>query len=309
MVPGNAERGFNVLARPNQAFARPAACWSPNGRVSAIPCQSTIGAGLRRYLPACAGILLGLSVLLQLAACGSGSRPVSSRPPPSTQQPPPPPPPPTLADAEGFWSGTTLWRCDIWHVSTLITPEGRLFASTPAGLYAGSVSLEAPFDLTAVNYGFFRDDTPVLVARPDADLLAISSVQAKHELVLRWSAQSQNFCSPNSSALDYDPLYDRPASLSIISGVYTNGDLSLSVNSDGVVSGSDINSCVFNGTVAVVHADRNYYSATIDVDNCPGSGRLEGVAFLDDTGEGVHNHVLRLVVANPEHALGLWLEK
>lgn len=256
----------------------------------------------------CARILPGLSVLLLLAACGSGSGGMPSRPPPSMQQPPPLPPP-TLIEAEGFWSGTVLVRCDLWPVSALITHEGWLFAGTPAGLYVGSISLEPPFDLTAVNYRHSGLATPVLDAQPDAEPIAISSLQGDHSLDLRWSTQAQNFCSQNSTTLSDDPLYDRPASLAIISGVYTNGDLSLSVNSDGVVTGSDINNCVFNGNVAVVHADRNYYSATIDVDNCPGSGRLEGAAFLDDTREGVRNHVLRLVVTNPEHALWLWLEK
>jgi len=171
------------------------------------------------------------------------------------------------------------------------------------------MALEPPFDLTAVNYRFSGLDTPVLDAQPDAGSLAISSVQAKRQLVLYWAAQSANFCTPNHGTLDYDPLYDRPASLALISGVYSNEEMSLSVNSNGVVSGSDVNNCVFNGNVAMVHADRNYYSATIDVDNCPGSGRFEGIAFLDDTAEGALSHVLRLVVSNPQHALWLWLEK
>jgi hypothetical protein len=272
---------------------------------------SATGTGLRRSVAACASILLGFSVLLQLAACGGGSGSASSQAPPSTQQPPPPPPPPppTPTNAEGLWSGTVLVRCDVWRVSALITREGWLFAGTPAGLYVGSVVSEPRFELTAVNYRHTDLATPVLDAQPHAGTISINSVHAGQSLYLIWPALAQDFCSQNYSTMEYDPLYNRPASLAVISGVYTNGDLSLAVNSDGVVSGGDINGCVFNGNVAVVHADRNYYSATIDVDNCPGSGRFEGVAFLDDTWEGVQNHVLRLVVTNPEHALWLWLEK
>lgn len=264
------------------------------------------GTGLRRYVQACASILLVSLVLLQLAACGGGSSTASSGPPPSTQQPPSPPPPPTSPAAEGLWSGIALVRCDAWPVSALITQERWLFAGTPVGLYVGSL---ASGRLTAVNYQGSGLATPVLDAQPGAGALSISSVQTQRALKLTWSMPAQNFCTQNYSNMQYDPLYERPASLAVISGVYTNGDLTLSVNSDGVVSGSDVNGCVFNGNVAVVHSDRNYYSATIDVDNCPGSGRLEGVAYLDDTEDGDQNHVFRLIAANPEHALWLWLEK
>jgi hypothetical protein len=85
--------------------------------------------------------------------------------------------------------------------------------------------------------------------------------------------------------------------------------LSLAVNSDGVVSGSDENNCVFNGSVAVVHDDRNYYAATIDVDNCSASGTYEGVAFVDDGVDGAPDSLLRVAAANPQHALSLRLTR
>lgn len=266
-------------------------------------CVAVALGNTERRLNMRARFLPRLLVLLLLAACGGGSGSV----PAPTQQPPAPPI--TLSDAEGFWSGTALARCDLWPVSALITHEGWLFASTPTGQYVGSVSPEPTFELSAVKYGSSGLDTHVWDALPDAEPIAISVYQGGDALSLRWSTQKQNFCTEDSTTLSHDPLYDRPASLALASGVYTNGDLTLAVNSDGVVSGSDINSCVFNGNVAVVHADRNYYSANIDVDNCPGSGGFEGVAFLDDTADGVHDRVLRLVVTNPGHALSLRLEK
>jgi hypothetical protein len=85
--------------------------------------------------------------------------------------------------------------------------------------------------------------------------------------------------------------------------------MTLSVNDDGVLSGSDVNGCVLNGSVEIVHSDRNYYSATIDVDNCVAGGSYEGIAFLDDPKDGTPGSVLRVVAANEEHALALRLTK
>lgn len=268
------------------------------------------GKTMRRGMPACASILAGLSVFVQLAACGGGGGAQMSSAPPVTQQPPPPPPPapppPVVTDAEGLWSGTMLSGCDLYGVSLLVTREGWLFAGTPRGLYVGSL---ASGRLTAVNYRGTSAATSVIDARMDADTISLNSVRAQRTLTLTWSGSAPNFCTQTFSDMVYDPLYERPASMAIVSGVYTDGDLTLAVNSDGVVTGSDVYGCVFNGIIAAVHADRNYYSVTIDVGNCPGSGRFEGAAFLDDTEAGIQNQVLRLVAANPEHALWLWLQK
>lgn len=160
-----------------------------------------------------------------------------------------------------------------------------------------------------MRYQFYGQGSPLLDVLPPADSLRVTAVQRRSELQLTWSTEPSDFCSPNYDILEFMPAYDRPASLAIIAGVYSDGELTLSINSDGAVSGSDINNCVFNGNVAVVHADRNYYDATIDVDNCTGHESLEGIAFFYATEDATPNRWLRLAVANSQHAMWLQLEK
>ena len=183
------------------------------------------------------------------------------------------------------------------------------FVPPGGGLFVGLLTPGQPGGLTAVNYRGSGGATPVLDAQPETGAISISDIRTGRGLRLTWPVQDPSFCSENYSILQYDALYERTASLASISGVYSDGDLTIAVNSDGTLTGSDVNSCVFNGSVVVAHANRNYYAATIDVDNCPGSGRFEGIAFLDDSEDLLTNHVLRVIVANPEHALWLWLER
>ena len=249
--------------------------------------------------------LLFCPVVLLLASCSGGSGTGLSAPPP--RPPPPPPPPPTLVNAEGIWTGTAIQRCDVWRVQDLITDEGELFVYTPAGIYIGSVTEGPPFSVAAVNYEV-AEIPLALVAQPDAYPLSITAVQPVSHLHLQW-AEPGNFCSPGKIDLQYDDLFERPASLALIAGVYTDGDLTIAVNSDGVISGSDMNSCVLNGNVAVVHADRNYYSVVVEVDNCAASGSYEGAAFLRDAEAGGTNNEILLAAANSSHALWLTVDK
>ena len=246
---------------------------------------------------------------LLFASCGGGSGdPGVSVPPPI-----PPPPPSTQVNAEGIWSGTAIVRCDITTVRAFITREGFLFVDTPAGTYVGSVTegprYLPPDDVTAVNYRIVQDTPLAMVAQPDADPLEITYVDPGIRLRVQWAPVAANFCSPNDSDLQYDDHFERPASLAIIAGVYTDGSVSIAVNSDGVVNGSDMDGCVLNGTVAVIHADRNYYSTTMDVDNCAASGTYEGAAFIEDAAEGGQDNELVLAVANSQHAIWLTLVK
>ncbi len=256
----------------------------------------------RRSALAAFNMLLPRLVWLLLAACGgqSGNSGIT----PSL----PTPPTPAQVTAEGIWTGTVLSRCDFATVRALVTHEGNLFAGTPAGTYVGSVTEGPPFDVIAVKYAPEQDTPLALVAQPDAEALAIASVQTRTRLQIEWARQD-NFCSSGGTSLHYNALFERPASLAIIEGVYTDGSMSMAVNSEGVISGSDLNGCVLNGTVAVVHSNRNYYSAAIDVDSCPASGTYEGAAYIGDATDGGQNNELFLFVANTQHAIRLRLDK
>lgn len=245
-----------------------------------------------------------LIAALTLSGCGGSDAGISTPP----TRPPPSPPPAAVSKAEGIWSGTTLVGCDPYPVLGLVTRDNNLFIYTPVGIYVGSIT-GGTIKVTAVRYNRAEGVPFAWSANPGAKPLKITKLQEKARLGIEWEPAPPNFCTQGNSVLGYfTSLYERPSSLALIAGVYTDGLLTIAVNSDGVVTGSDMDGCVLNGNVGVVHPDRNYYSVVVDVANCAASGNYEGAAFLGD-GQGWKINVLQIVAANPDYAIWRRLTK
>lgn len=258
-----------------------------------------------RLLPVCL-----LSLLF--TACGGGDGGSEAQPDISFPPIPPTAPPPQPASAEGIWSRTLINVCtfDAWQPQAIITPEGKLFfLPTPFEMFVGTVSDDSTPLVEATNYAEGPIANLAWNATSGGEALQIGAVTTKSHLSLIWD-RSPGICHLGSATLDYNaPLYERPASLAIAAGVYTNGELTLAVNADGVVTGSDMSGCVLNGSATVAQTDRNYYPTGVDVDSCAAAGHYEGVVVVGGDRNGGHDNRLTFAVANAKHAIWRVLEK
>jgi hypothetical protein len=91
-----------------------------------------------------------------------------------------------------------------------------------------------------------------------------------------------------SLALAYDPSYETDSSLDKTSGIwmYSGADaytVTLTIEVDGDIFGSDTNGCVYGGFISILDADYNVYRATVLVSDCGSiNDEYNGFAFLSD---------------------------
>jgi hypothetical protein len=92
--------------------------------------------------------------------------------------------------------------------------------------------------------------------------------------------------------LTFDTLYNRPSSLTTLSGNFTNAANSVvvTVGSNGALFSQDsVSGCVLNGTASVINATFNAYKVTFNYANCVGQAsalngvQFSGLATLDNT--------------------------
>jgi len=86
----------------------------------------------------------------------------------------------------------------------------------------------------------------------------------------------------------FDSLYDAPSSLAAVAGNYSDGNATLSINSNGVIFEQDPTSgCVLNGQISLIDARYDVYSVSITDSNCsvaPATAvTLTGLASLNQT--------------------------
>lgn len=80
---------------------------------------------------------------------------------------------------------------------------------------------------------------------------------------------------------------NKSSTLAMVSGIWVHTGatytLSLAVDPNGVMHGSDTNGCVYNGTVGILDRSYNLYRAQIDIDACyPVTVSTSGLATLTD---------------------------
>lgn len=103
----------------------------------------------------------------------------------------------------------------------------------------------------------------------------------------------------------YSDIYERSSSIDKISANWTltdgGGGLTLSVDSDGLLTGSNILGCVYNGSVKLIDVKYNVYEIVIDVSSCDALiGNYAGLAFLADA--TVENDTLVIGLASDKYS-------
>jgi len=106
-----------------------------------------------------------------------------------------------------------------------------------------------------------------------------------------------------SLSLAYDDSYETESSLDKTTGIWTfSGDagytVTLTIEFDGDIFGSDTNGCVYSGLISVLDGNYNAYRAVVLISECGlVNDEYNGLAFLSDFDGGVLNR-LTLSVSN-----------
>jgi len=108
--------------------------------------------------------------------------------------------------------------------------------------------------------------------------------------------------------VSYSRLYNQPSSLEYIQGDWTFTDRdeltsSISINSEGDLTGIDTDGCGFLGNLEVINSKYNVYRTKFEVSECGSvNDEYEGVAFIDE-------ETLVVQIANKKYALFYAFEK
>jgi hypothetical protein len=195
---------------------------------------------------------------------------------------------PPLVWPAGTWRGADTAGRDV----LLLVSVGGMFQfvdgahNQGSGYLAPETRVSSPFDLV----------TPI--DQPFADGSTLANCNFSGSAVLRASMDLDLSCKTSAGlefaetlALEFDPVYDRDASLETIAGNYrTLAENVLSIAPDGLLFLQDATSgCVVNGQVTVITATSNLYNVVLQYDGCTGmderlnGSRFDGYAQLDDT--------------------------
>ena len=228
---------------------------------------------------------------LVLAACGSGGTDTSS-PMPSTGSAPPatgtitPPATTTAATTPGVWKGTitSTTTGQSTSVVALTGLDGHsAWMTTDGRVWSGQVPMAgASFDATFI--GHMYDGSHF----PDGTNHGSTSMMIEHHSAGTTSGHYSGNGDAGTFSLSLSPMWDRPASLGTVAGVYTrttsNGyAMTMTINANGQLSASDTRGCLINGAVGVPDAAHNLYRVDATVTSCGSlNGTYAGMGTLLD---------------------------
>lgn len=227
-----------------------------------------------------------LCVYLALSACGGGG---SSGGGGSPTVP--------AASPSGVWQGTlTENGVGTTNVLGLVLADQLRFISVDDDVvYEGTITMSgADFTAAATSYS-------------SAGALATATLTGS---VVTGTSMTGTFTTSNGSSgsfsLTYDPVSARGASLATLSANWMETDgaytISISIDSNGVLTGSDTDGCVYTGGVTIQSASINIYSISLAATSCGVfNGSYSGYGVVSDT--SITNDTLTFVVSNSNYIL------
>ncbi len=118
-------------------------------------------------------------------------------------------------------------------------------------------------------------------------------------------------------SLDYSAKYERASSFDQTSGVWTFNmsssggaiyNVTLDIDADGQLFGTDTNGCVFSGALSIIDGRYNVYEVLVDISSCtPFDGAYTGLAYRGDFAAG--STQLMLLFANSRYAFSTILSQ
>jgi len=224
-----------------------------------------------------------------LAGCGGGSG--GSSAPAST---------PIIDSAVGgIWEGTTtLTDGTKYETAGFITEEGELrFITEDGAQQVGTISSTG----SAINASITEYTA---ISAPTSGTVT-GTINSRNTLT-----GSAKFGGVTTSTFDfkYDPIYDRGSSLAVVSGIYSDTDgagytETYTIDSDGIITGSDTDGCVFGGAVSILNSNYNMYRVELSVSNCADlDGLYKGLGALSDT-HGSQNDTFIISLTGPAYVI------
>ena len=213
--------------------------------------------------------LVALASVTLLAACGGGSGGGSGGSQPVANQ-----------DPQGFWTGSSSAN---YAISAVVLENGEFYSMFSSNGIAYGVDYgTGTVSGTSISGSlkeFYIPTNQVF----DGSISATFSPKTS----LQGSTQYSNGNSATFST-SYNASYETPASLSTLTGLYTGNyytgaPVTMSISSNGVVSGSSTN-CTFTGNAAPRPSGKNVYNVdlTFTGTQCaPGQGTASGIGVLN----------------------------
>lgn len=244
-------------------------------------------------------------------------------PEPAPPQPPPPPPEPPVSGSAlaGYWTGSATDERSgrVRDAKAFVDPFGELQLvvmddDAEQFVLHGNLCCGAPVrdELNGARYLDTRDEKAELDA-------AVTSGMLVGEFEFRNRDYRYTFAS--------NEIYRQPLTLSTLAGVYTRTNtqrfgppatLTVTINSNGELTGSHSNGCSLTGKASVPEPSRNMIRFDVDVNGCGARGLSSrrwngdyaglGLLLPDSPapgGSGAREDTLLLSLVGPTW-LGLW---
>lgn len=210
---------------------------------------------------------------LTLTACGGGGSSATSGNPGGTGSTPPPPT--SSSTAPGVWKGT-ITSTTTGQASTVLGMTGNTgqsFWMTPDGrVWNGQMPLTGTqFNTTMTGYMYPGSHFP------DGSNYGPSSMMFDYSGGV-WSGQYSGVGDAGTFNMGLSAMWNRPASLGTVAGTYTRSvsygyTMTMTIDSNGVLSATDSRGCLIGGTVTVPDPGHNQYQISANVSSC---GTLNG---------------------------------
>lgn len=193
----------------------------------------------------------------------------------------------------GIWFGA-LTNLDGSSIESkgYISETGTIFFFHETYIYTGNV--------TTLGNTFTAYGTELTPSKPPQSSL-LSGTFHPHSSITSATFHAKQKTA--DSAYSFQTIYRRNSSLEQISGTYslTTNDHTetYTIDSDGFISGSNSNGCVYNGEIALIDSHYNMYKLDISIANCGSkSADYKGLATLSDT--NAENDTLTLIANSAE---------
>lgn len=183
-------------------------------------------------------------------------------------------------------------------IGLVVGAEMRFVSLDANAAYAGLGSINGN-DFTAETTGYDLDSGVNWTSEITGTIRTGESISATY------SGNGQT----GTVELEYDPLSDRGSSFDRIADIWSVTDglntLTLTVDVDGRIDGSDTDGCVYSGSISIPDADVNIYSMELEVSSCgEDDGAYGGFAVLgDQVADSDANDLMLFFISNPEEAV------
>ncbi|MFL6602665.1 MAG: hypothetical protein ACJ8R9_15210 [Steroidobacteraceae bacterium] len=227
-----------------------------------------------------ANAVIAAGVALVLSGCGGGDSSLGGTAPPGSN-----------ATPGGFWRGTD--SISGLQVTGLVDESGNFHFLRGDGVQYVGIAAMNQNSLSANVEGF----APLGFQFADGSRHGTGSIsatlQARKTITATTRFQTDLGSASNGTLnLTFDAVYNRPSSLTTLSGNFTNAsnNVVVTVGSNGSLFSQDsVSGCVLNGNVSVINASYNAYRIQFDYANCAGQAaalngiQFSGLATLDNT--------------------------